>query len=344
MSGFGGSGADFRFPDGVEFLGTSGDEARFSVSMPLEEDGHLGRECPECDQHFRIENDDYESLPDDLVLWCVYCGHSDDHSEFMTKQQAERLERVVHDYGNQLIGQMLDSSFGRMARNSRRNKFLKITYRSRPFYPAPLPGINEENLIRQRTCQRCNVRYAVFGEHKFCPVCGRLPAKTVALDALAADQTRIDVLGSLDTEVLSTLRESGVLDRTYADTIENVVGAIETLAERTFHDLVPHAHSIVRGKGKVFQRLDDFADLFRDHAGLDLRAELGPIWTDLQNVWAGRHLFTHTDGVVDQKYLDQVSNSTLRVGQRLRATEDLARLAISNSTALVDALTSFRPV
>jgi len=46
----------FRFPDGVEFLGSEGSEARFTVSIPLEEDRHLGRECPVCGQHFRIDN------------------------------------------------------------------------------------------------------------------------------------------------------------------------------------------------------------------------------------------------------------------------------------------------
>ncbi len=343
MNGFRSSDGGFRFPDGVEFLGSSGNEARFTVSMPLEEDGHFGRECPDCGQHFRIDNEDYEALPDELVLWCVYCGHSDDHSEFLTKQQSERRERVAQDYGSQLIGQMLDSSFGRMARNNRRNEFVKVTYRSTPFYPAPLPGINEENLIRERTCDGCNVRYAVFGEHRFCPLCGPLPAKTVALDAIAADQTRIDVLGTLDTDVLRTLREAGVLDRTYADTMENLVGTIEALADRTFHDLVPDAATIVRGKGKVFQRLNEFADLFLVHAGLDLRADLGPSWVELQDAWAARHIFAHADGAVDHKYLDQVSHSTLRVGQRLRATEGLARQAISISTTLVDALTSTRP-
>ena len=342
MSGFTSDGG-FRFPDGVELLGTNGDEARFTVSMPLEEDGHLGRECPECRQHFRIDNQDYGALPDNLVLWCAYCGHSDEHSEFLTQQQSERLKRVAMDYGSQLIGQMVDNSFGTMARNSRRNQFLRVTYRSTPFYPAPLPGINEENLIRERTCDGCNVRYAVFGEHRFCPVCGPLSAKTVALDALAADQIRIDVLSGLDADILRRLREAGVLDRTYADTIENVVATVEALADRLFHDLVPDAAIIVRGRGKVFQRLSDFADLFLDHTGLDIRTALGPSWVELQDAWAARHIFTHADGVVDQKYLDQISHSTLRVGQRLRATEGLARRAISNSRALVDALTSPLP-
>jgi len=62
----------FRFPDGVEFLGDGGDgNVNFSVSIPVDDDGFFGRECPECEQHFRIAHEDYEALPDDLRLWCV---------------------------------------------------------------------------------------------------------------------------------------------------------------------------------------------------------------------------------------------------------------------------------
>ena len=174
-------------------------------------------------------------------------------------------------------------------------------------------------------------------------MCGPLPARTIALDALVADLTRIDVLGSLETDVLRTLREAGVLDRTYADTIENVVGTVEALAERTFAKLVPMAESLVRGREKIFQRLNDLADLFHVHAGIDLRATLGSTWTELEGTWAARHIFTHTDGVVDERHLNQVPQSALRAGQRLRASEDMARDAIRNAGDLVNALRSNQP-
>jgi hypothetical protein len=339
VTSFGGFDGGLRFPDGVKFLGGSGDTVRLSVSMPLV-DGYLGRECPECTQQFRIDHDDYEALPDDLVLWCVYCGHSDDHSEFLTQRQSDRLKRAARGYGMQLIGQMLDDTFGKVARSTGSNKYLKISYRSKPFYPEPLPDLDEESFVRERTCGQCQIRYAVFGEHRFCPVCGPLEARAVALDALAADETRLDVLSGLENDVQRQLREAGVLDRTYADTIENVVGAIEALAERGFHDRVSGAEALVRGKGKIFQRLNDFADLFADHAGMEVRTALGSTWTELEAAWAARHIFTHSDGIVDQKYLDQVPGSSLRVGQRLRATEALARDTIANAKQLVDALTS----
>ena len=39
---------------------------------------------------------------------------------------------------------------------------------------------------------------------------------------------------SLEVEIIAALRESGVLDRTYVDTIENIVGIIEALAARVY--------------------------------------------------------------------------------------------------------------
>jgi hypothetical protein len=120
----------------------------------------------------------------------------------------ERATRATHDYASQLIGQMLDAILGGVARRSRNNSFVKISYRSTPFYPEPLPGINEESLIRERICERCRLHYAVYGEHRFCPVCGPLPAMTVALDAIAADETRLDALANLPAEALRPLRET----------------------------------------------------------------------------------------------------------------------------------------
>lgn len=324
----------FRFPDGVEFVGDDGDgQIHLKVSIPLDDDGFFGRECPECNQHFRIAHDDYDGLSDDLELWCVYCGHHDDHSDFMTEQQRDRVMRAASDYAMQLIGQALDDSFGRMSRRSSRS-LVKITYRSKPFFPAPLPEIDEDRLVRERSCDRCGLRYAIFGEHRFCPVCGVLSPLVTATDALAAETARLDALGDLPIETRRRLQESGVLDRTYADAIENVVGIVEVMAERTFRQHVPDADQLMKGKGKIFQRLDDFVDLFQSAIGRDLRSPVGPGWAELVEAWAARHVFTHCDGIVDTKYLQAVPSSGLRPGQRLRATESLARAAIRNAGAL----------
>lgn len=228
-------------------------------------------------------------------------------------------------------------SFGSTARRTRGAMF-QLTYRSRPFYPAPLPDIDEERLVRERKCAGCGLRYAVFGEHRFCPVCGSLPPLTVALDAIEAESTRLDALMDLPNGVLATLRETGVLQRTYVDTIENLVGAIEVLADGIFRSRVPTADAALRGKGKVFQRLDDLADLFALHLAIDVRSAGGLDWSSLLLAWATRHVFTHCDGIIDAKYLAAVPTSPYRVGQRLQISETDARAAIENTKTLCGAL------
>lgn len=325
----------YRFPDGVSYEGEGDDgSAVFRVSIPVDEDGFFGRQCPVCDQGFRISDEDYDALPDDAHLWRVYCGHVDDHCEFLTDQQEERVMRAAGDYAEQLIGTALDDTFRSVARRSKGT----ISYRSKPFYPSPLPGIDEERLIRERTCPSSGTRYAVFGEHRFCPVCGPLPPLTVAEDAIAAEVTRLDALAELPPETLALLREQGVLDRTFVDTMENLVGVVEALADAIFRLAVPQADEVLKGKGNVFQRLEDTADLFDEHLGADLRKTLGADWPTLGKAWATRHVFTHNDGIVDSRYLAAVPDSWAREGQRLRLTESEVRTLITKVQSLCRAI------
>ncbi len=329
--------ADYRFPAGVEFLGESAGRARMTVAIPTDEEGFFGRECPACEQHFRIAADDYESLPDEQKLWCVYCGHRADNSDFTTAQQMARLRRAAADYGVQMASKMIAEAFRDRARRSP-NSLVRISHRPTPFHPKPLPGIDEERLVRERACPGCGLRYAVFAEHRYCPVCGRLPALATALDSLAAETARIDVLTDTSPRKHAELQESGVLDRTFVDAIENAVGIVETLTERVFIDHVEEAEQILRGRGQVFQRLDGLADLFGTHLGIDLPSSLGLAWPALQRAWAARHVFTHCDGIVDAKYLAAVPDSPLQQGQRLVVTEATARNVLHDAELLCRAL------
>jgi hypothetical protein len=327
-------------PDGARIVGQDTETVSMQVSMPLDEHGFIGRQCPSCSHLFRVDADDYEALSDELDLWCVYCGHHAEHSEFITAQQLERATRAVSDWAMQSIGQTLDHSFRRLSTPRPRSAFgIHITYRSTPFYPQPLPGIDEEKLIRVRQCASCALRYAVFGEHRYCPVCGALPAGVVALDAIAAETARLNGLAQLPADAAAPLREQGVFNRIWVDTLENLVGAVETLASAVFRAAVPDAAQRVKGKGNIFQRLDPTADLFVDAGYPDLRQVLeGPIWQRLLQVWATRHLFTHNDGVIDDKYLASIPAGTARRGQRLTVTEAQTRQAIADAHQLCTAI------
>ncbi|MEU3416819.1 hypothetical protein ABZ760_37300 [Streptomyces sp. NPDC006658] len=328
----------FRMADGAELVGSQGDSFEMRVSIPSDGNGFFGRQCPECSLVFRMDVQQYEALPDNLALWCVYCGHHAEHSEFMTEQQRDRIMRAAGDFAMQMVSQELDKMFGGLARSSRGGS-ISFSYRSQPFYPRPLPGIDEEQLVRVRTCAGCQNNYVVFGEHRYCPVCGQLPAASIAFDALQADTARLDALEALPTDAKALLREQGVFTRNWVDTVENVVGVVEALASSLFRAAVPNAASLLNGKGAIFQRLDHMADLLVTAGFPDLRTALGSqTWQRLLATWAVRHVFTHNDGIVDEKYLIKVSGSSARIGQRLVLTETMCRSALDDAKALCETL------
>ncbi|MEV0736152.1 hypothetical protein AB0I51_09315 [Streptomyces sp. NPDC050549] len=328
----------FRMADGAEFVGHQGDSFEMRVSMPSDDQGFFGRQCPECSLVFRMDARQYEALPDDLILWCVYCGHHAEHSEFVTEHQRNRAVQAVSDFGRQLVSHELRKMFSRLPRGSRSGG-LSFSYESQSFFPRPLPGIDEEQLVRIRTCPGCHINYAVFSEHRYCPGCGPLPATSVAFDALQADTARLDALEALPSDAKALLREQGVFARGWVDTVKSVVGVVEYLASSLFRTAVPHADSLLNGKGAIFQRLDPMADLIIDAGFSDLRTVLGPqAWQRLLETWAARHVFTHNDGIVDEKYLARVPGSSARIGQRLVPTEDMCRQALTDAKALCETL------
>ena len=327
----------FLLPDGVEYDGTerTGQDC-FRVPMPLDDHGFFGRECPSCRRIFLVCSNDYEALPDNLRLWCVYCGYNDDHSEFLTSQQRARVMSLAEDVGLQIVHHELVRALRPLRGGARCGSRMSFQPPSSPPRPRPLPGVREEQLVRERQCSACRMRYAIFGEHRFCPVCGSLPPAQTAADGLDAETTRLDAFRVLPPDIRAALREQGVLDRQYVDAIDNVVSVVESAASAIFAERVTGAAALIKGKGNVFQRLDDLADLFTTHLSKDLSASIGPLWHDLQRAWAGRHVYAHNDGVIDDRYIKAVPAATSRRGQRLKVTEEDARRSIDNARVLID--------
>jgi hypothetical protein len=330
----------FQLPDGARVVDRDGDNVRFEITMPVDDQGFFGRQCPSCRLVFRIDADAFEALPDDAEMWCVYCGHRDDPSDFITQQQLDRATSAVGDWGEQYIRRQLGPALSRLSRPAPRSGWgIGIKVHMDPYYPRPLPGVSEEELIRVRTCVACSVRYAVFGEHRFCPTCGPLLAITVAIDALEAETTRLDLLVNLPASVVAVLREQGGLTRSLVDTIKNLATIVEVLAGAVFRATVVNAATTLQGKGNIFQRLDDTADLFANAGYPDLRVVVGDAtWQRLQEIWAARHVFTHTDGVIDARYLARVPSSPATLGQRLTVSEVQVRQAIADTRNLCTAI------
>lgn len=332
----------YRMPDGAEIVSEQGSTATIRVTMPVDDAGHFGRRCPSCERMFRIHAGDYEALPDVYRITCPYCCCQEDKSEFITEQQRERTRAAAGEYAHQLVAGTLDGIFGNMAwRLNSRRVAIQVSYSggAGPVSPRPLPAIVEEAPIRERTCAACNSRYAVFGEHVACPVCGPLPSKVVARDALDAQEAVLAVFDHIPASVLGRLREAGSIERTASGTLGSVVSILETFLKQMFLDQVTGGDTVIADKGNVFQRLDDTAQLFRDHCGIDIPALLGTAsWERLRLLYGIRHLATHTNGLVDAKHVARFPSHGVTAGQRVSLTFADANDALQLARKLVNAV------
>jgi len=337
---------DLPKPDGVGDIIESDDGFEVSISIPTDEGGFFGRECPSCEAPFKMRADEYRALPDETELTCPYCGHREEHSAFTSSAQHARAMAAAEGLAEQWMhGQLNDipgSTFGRRSPRPRRDSFISIQWSYTPGAPPPvreLPDALEEQTRRVVECSTGKNHHAVYSATSFCPVCGPRPAAEKVLEAIAATREALAVEDRLGEDERETLRAAGVFERFAVDAIESTVSLFEMFAREQFARRVADATAHPGGKGNIFQRLDDTADLFSERAGLDLVELVGiERWERLKRAFARRHVLTHKGGIVDQKFLDRVPDSGLKLGQRLVIRRPDAAQALDDLQALVGAL------
>src|SRR5689334_19084740 len=92
----------------------SDDEVTLAMSLPLDSDGFLRRECPTCEREFKwlpgSDGDESDAVaPDDAGYFCPYCGVQAPAESWLTQAQAALVENIVQ---RQVLAPMLED-FGK---------------------------------------------------------------------------------------------------------------------------------------------------------------------------------------------------------------------------------------
>jgi hypothetical protein len=190
----------------------------------------------------------------------------------MSPAQRERVmaaaqgltEQWLHEQFNDMLGR----TFGpHRSRPGRSGSFISIETSYTPGSPPPvraLPEALEERTRRVVECSACGNHHAVYSATSFCPVCGPRPAAEKVLEAIVAAREALAVEGRLGGEEREMLRDAGVFERFTVDAIESVVSLFEVFVREQFKHRVQDAQQHTKGRGNVFQRLDDTASLFAE--------------------------------------------------------------------------------
>ena len=285
----------------------------FSVPLEADEDGMIGRECPneECQpRYFKMSM----TVPDkfyqevdflEIDVTCPYCGMIDNMQHYHTRSQIEWIESMITRDIAKSLQNVLKSSFKQTAPISKGMFSINFTYKE-----GQLPSVRhyvEEKLKRAVVCDNCVYKYAVYGISFNCPICG----EGNLLQHLNRSAEIIEVLleehGRIGQE-----RGPEVGHHMVGNALEDVVGLFETFLKHIYMYEIKRrfpseeVETRIRKMGGKFQRLEGAKLLFLEDLGVTLLAKCDrKDIAFLQDQFLRRHVLTHNLGLIDEKYIER---------------------------------------
>jgi hypothetical protein len=141
-----------------------------NIRINPDRNGYVGRECPnkQCLGYFKITLGTGLTVP--APCHCPYCGHSGPSNTFFTPDQlayaksvATRaiIDAVQADLKSLEFDHKPSGPFG-----------IGISMKLEPSAPRPIHYYREQQLETEIVCDKCTLRYAIYGVFGWCPDCG----------------------------------------------------------------------------------------------------------------------------------------------------------------------------
>jgi len=293
---------------------------KISITVGTDSDGYLDRECPneDCLFQFKVHKDDWLNIFRDEQVFCPMCRHEANSHSWWTQDQRANAQRQAHKYVHGILGKAFEQGASDFNAKQPRDSFLSIrmSYKgsTRQHYLVPIPASEEMALKIQ--CQNCQSRYSVVGSAFFCPSCGHNSAEETFENSVRKIEAKIKNLSVIKKAVEEISKDEA--ETTCRSLIESslneCVVAFQRFCEVTYLNKRPNE----KLKFNAFQNLEIGAEYWKE-----LLLETYSDWltksqmTELNELFQKRHLLSHTEGIVDNKYIQKSGDNSYKVGQRL---------------------------
>ena len=322
----------------------------FSVEIASDDDGYLDRECPDdaCLQKFKVIEENWDAIGPRAGAHCPKCGHTSSRDRWHTTEQVEHAAKLAKQQAVFMFRSALRDGLKKDARafNQRQRRGLvsiSMNIRgSAPRRPPSGPTPVEQSLEQRIQCDECQCRFAVRGAYYFCPACGVSTADREAFLTLDRVHDLPRRLSALRSALLDIGTEDDA-DRQTQAVVESELKTAFSAFEAICKVLASRLPAAPKQNGNIFQRVEDGSTWWEDAIGQGYRAWLsGEEIAFLSRLVQDRHLLTHSNGIVDEKYLGRVPGTAARVGQRIHVrpedAADAAGLLSKLTTGLRDAV------
>lgn len=299
---------------------------QITVSIPKNEDGFTGRECPvkDCEGYFKIKPGT-GLTGENLPCHCPYCGHTGPMNQFWTKEQIEYAKSVaVRRVSEAFVRDLKQLEFDHKPRGG---FGIGISMKLKPGTPPPIRYYREKTLETHVTCSKCTLEYAVYGVFAYCPDCGVHNSLQMLQKNLALARKQLAVADAqTDGDFQRYLIE---------DALENCVSAFDGFARERARAFSSRSSDTAAAESMRFQNLRRSGTRIKTVFGIDLQTGIVPADWDFAHIcFMKRHVLAHAAGVIDQDYLDETMQGSHLLGRRVAVTApDVDRFA-----AIIEAL------
>ena len=281
--------------------------SQFSISIPEDENGLIGRECPEstCESYFKIQLGT-GLKGEDLPCHCPYCGHSAGQDEFFTEAQIEYAKSVVlNEVSGALIKDLKSMEFDHKPKGDFGIGIsMKVSGKA-----TPIRYYCEEDLETEVVCNKCTLRYMIFGVFGFCPDCG-------IHNSLQILEKNFEVIKKMIT--MAKTQDPSVSQQLIENALEDCVSSFDGFGRETCRVFATEANDPKKVAEIRFQNIKGAIKEVLKQYDIDLSTSLESAdWVHVQEAFQKRHLLAHKMGVVDAEYQKATGTSPSLIGRRV---------------------------
>jgi hypothetical protein len=167
----------------------------------------------------------------------------------------------------------------------------------------------ESKLETEVVCDRCTLRYTIYGVFGFCPDCAVHNSRQILNKNLELVEKLLEVAETQEPPVAQHLIENA---------LEDCVSAFDGFGRETCRVFSSKAVKPEKAAEIRFQNIGAARDRVREQFSVDFTATAAPAdWTQILRAFQKRHLLAHKMGVVDEDYLSATGDSPSLLGRKV---------------------------
>jgi hypothetical protein len=268
----------------------------YPVYVASDSEGKFGHTCPSCKGYWR--SGPWPNL-------CPYCSIKAEGFQFLSESQLQYVRHYCETLSNALRSRSSEEVIIDMdvVADAVGKELLKPS-----FY------VSEKSQQYKFKCNTCGEFNDILGHFGYCSLCG----------------TRND-LNIFENETLAIIREDLNNNKLPEDCLKNIVSSFDSFVgqyAKQLNELVPLSSRRKRRLStQRFHNLSEVHNTFKNYFDIDLFEGVKDTDIDfVKRMFHRRHIYEHNGGEVDQKYLDDSGDKSVKLKQKIRENkEDMHR-------------------